>query len=243
MRTSVQFDMPMTERKTGRKSATALVAHSLSNSFLSTVVVRSHPQPGVDLTYVKQTGESNGDAGDQYTGLDRFGRVVDQRWINTATATATDRFQYGYDRDSERLYKQNAVNAAFSELYHANGAANGYDGLLRLIAFSRGTLSDTNSDGVLDTIASPSHSQSWNLDALGNFNSVTTDASTQTRTANDQNEITSISGATTPGYDKNGNTTTDQTGKTLIFDAWNRLVQVKSGNTVLQTHTIDALSR
>jgi hypothetical protein len=28
-------------------------------------------------------GESNGDGGDQYTGLDRFGRVVDQRWIIT----------------------------------------------------------------------------------------------------------------------------------------------------------------
>jgi hypothetical protein len=33
----------------------------------------------VDVTYIKQTGESNGDAGDQYTGLDRFGRIVDQR--------------------------------------------------------------------------------------------------------------------------------------------------------------------
>src|SRR5262249_38701669 len=61
---------------------------------LDTVVKRSHPQPGVDLTYVKQTGESNGDAGDQYTGLDRFGRVVDQRWIVTSTGTATDRFKY-----------------------------------------------------------------------------------------------------------------------------------------------------
>ena len=26
--------------------------------------------------------EGNGDAGDQYTGLDRFGRVMDQRWLN-----------------------------------------------------------------------------------------------------------------------------------------------------------------
>src|SRR5207237_4074892 len=56
---------------------------------LSTVVTRSHPQPGVDRTYVKQTGESNGAAGDQYTGLDAFGRVVDQRWIDTSTGTAT----------------------------------------------------------------------------------------------------------------------------------------------------------
>jgi hypothetical protein len=51
---------------------------------LSTVVIENYPQPGVELTYVKQSGESNGDAGDQYAGLDRFGRVVDQRWIVTS---------------------------------------------------------------------------------------------------------------------------------------------------------------
>jgi hypothetical protein len=34
---------------------------------LGRVVRRSHPQSGVDLTYVKQSGELNGDAGDQYT--------------------------------------------------------------------------------------------------------------------------------------------------------------------------------
>ncbi len=56
--------------------ATTLEAFSYLG--LSIVVKRAHPQPGVDLTYIKQTGEPNGDAGDQYTGLDRFGRVVDQ---------------------------------------------------------------------------------------------------------------------------------------------------------------------
>src|SRR5204862_3201982 len=44
---------------------------------LDTVVRRMHPQPDVDLNYRRQTGEPAGDAGDQYTGLDRFGRVVD----------------------------------------------------------------------------------------------------------------------------------------------------------------------
>ena len=61
-------------------------------------MIRSHSQPGVDLTYVKQSGESNGDAGDQYTGLDRFGRVVDPRWIKTSSGTATDRFQNNWCR-------------------------------------------------------------------------------------------------------------------------------------------------
>jgi hypothetical protein len=30
--------------------------------WLGMIVIRSHSQPGVDLTYVKQSGESNGDA-------------------------------------------------------------------------------------------------------------------------------------------------------------------------------------
>jgi hypothetical protein len=124
----------------------------------------------------------------------------------------TDRFQYGYDRDSNALYKSNVVNTSFSELYHANGASNGYDGLNQLVAFARGVLSDTNGDGVPDTVASPSHSQSFVTDAAGNFSSVTTDSNTQTRTQNAQNEITSISGQTTPAYDANGNLTTDQLG-------------------------------
>src|SRR5581483_6030889 len=94
---------------------------------LGTVVQRAHPQAAVDLTYIKQSGEADGDAGDQYTGLDRFGRVVDQRWRKTSDGSHPDRFGYGYDRDGNRLYREDLVNSAFSELYHANGSGNGYD--------------------------------------------------------------------------------------------------------------------
>jgi len=48
---------------------------------LSTVVMRSHAQANSTLTYLLQAPLLSGDAGDQYNGLDRFGRVVDQRWI------------------------------------------------------------------------------------------------------------------------------------------------------------------
>ena len=168
---------------------------------LGTVVRRAHPQPGVDLTYIKQSGESNGDAGDQYTGLDRFGRVVDQRWIDTSSGTATDRFQYGYDRDSNRLWRDNLVNSAFGELYT-------YDGLNQLASFDRGTLNGTKTG----LTGSASRSQDWNYDALGNWDSVTTDGSTQTRDHNAQNEITSVSGATTPTFDANGNMTDRRDG-------------------------------
>ena len=61
-----------------KQSTTVLVGYSYLG--LDRRVKASYSsQPGVDLTYIKQSGESNGDAGDQYTGLDRFGRVVDQR--------------------------------------------------------------------------------------------------------------------------------------------------------------------
>jgi YD repeat-containing protein len=86
-------------------------------------------------------------------------------------------------------------------------------------------------------------SPTWEFDPLGNWSTLTTDGTPQARTHNRQNQITAISGQTTPAYDNNGNLTTDQTGKTLVYDAWNRLVQVKEGSTTLVTYSHDALNR
>src|SRR5207253_10154871 len=133
------------------------------------------PVPMFALTYILISSESYVEAGIEYTCLDRFGRIVDQRWWLNSNTTTLAFFQYGYDRDGNRLYRNNLLYSAFSELYHVSGASNGYDGLNQLTAFSRGTLSDTNSDGVPDTISSPSHSQSFSMDVAGNFSSVTTD--------------------------------------------------------------------
>ena len=206
---------------------------------LNTVVQRSHPQPGVDLTHIKRIGEPDGDAGDPYTGLDRFGRVVDQRWLHSADGSATDRFQYGYDRDDNRLYRDNLVNTAFGELYHANGAANGYDPLNRLTDFSRGTLNASH-DAV---VGSPSQSQNWGLDALGNWSTVTTNGTVQSRDHNAQNQITDINGNPL-AYDNNGNLTTDDAGQAYTYDAWNRLVAVQDASgTTLSSYAYDALGR
>ncbi len=89
------------------------------------------------------------------------------------------------------------------------------------------------------------HPQAWDFDALGNWDSITTDGgSPQTRTHNKQNEITAVSGATSPTFDANGNMTTDETGKQYVYDAWNRLKVVKnSGGTTLKTYVYDALNR
>jgi RHS repeat-associated protein len=188
----------------------------------------------VNLTFLQQAGDTSAitDGGDQYTGLDRFGRVIDQNWLNASTGTSTDRFQMGYDQNSDVLYRQNLVNAAFSELY-------GYDSLLQLTSFQRGTLNLSHTG----LVGSASRSQSWTPDALGNFSSVTTNGTAQTRTANQQNEITSISGAGTVSFDANGNLTADGSGNDVVYDAWNRLVAVKNGTTTLAAYSYDGLSR
>ena len=199
---------------------------------LGTVVKRAHAQSGVDLSYIKLTGESVGDAGDQYTGLDRFGRIVDQRWINSSNIDV-DRYQYGYDRDGNRLYKDNKVIASLSEVYT-------YDSLNQLASYKLGTLNGTKTD----VTGSPSNSQSWDYDGVGNWDSITTNSTTQTRTANKQNEITAVSGATTPTYDSNGNLTTDENNYRFVYDAWNKVVQVKnSSNVVIVSYGRDALQR
>jgi RHS repeat-associated protein len=200
---------------------------------LGTVVRRAHPLPGVDLTYIKQGAEPTGDAGDQYAGLDRFGRVVDQRWLKTSTGAAVDRFQYGYDENSNRLFRDNLTNLASGELY-------GYDTLDQVASFQRGTLNGTRTG----LTGSATRSQTWDYDSVGNWDGVTTNGSSQTRTANAQNEVTSIGGATTPTYDANGNMTGDETGRQFVYDAWNRLVTVKnSGGTTLETFGYDGLGR
>jgi RHS repeat-associated protein len=231
-------------RLTSLADNAGVTLESYSYLGLDTVVECDHPQTGVNLTYIKQAGDTqaNTDGGDQYTGLDRFGRVIDQNWYNVNTRTSTDRFQYGYDRDSNPLYRNNLVNTAFGELYHASGAGNGNDSLNQMTGFARGVLSASQQGGVLDTVANPSRTQGWGLDGLGNFSSVTTNGVVQSRTYNQQNEATAV-GSNNLTFDNNGNTTTDDTGKTLVYDAWNRLVQGKQGTAVLVSYTFDALNR
>jgi RHS repeat-associated protein len=197
---------------------------------LDTVVKRGHPQPGIDLTYIAQSGDviciAPCEPGDQYTGLDRFGRVVDQRWVPTSSPqNPTDRFQYTYDQDSNRLTRTNAVNTNFNETYS-------YDNFNQLTNFTRG-----------------GHSQTWTLDPLGNWQTLVTDNDTthpQTRTNDTQNRILTLTDLrqptwVAPTYDNNGNTVTDQIGKTLVYDAWNRLVQYSGSSSV--SYAYDALGR
>ncbi len=121
----------------------------------------------------------------------------------------------------------------------------------RLTSFEQGTLSASGNNGTqLDTVSSPTSSQSWQLDALGNWSSVTSNGTTGTngttnRLFNAQNQTINATGLPEPGYDRNGNTTSDN-GQILVYDAWNRLVAVEdgtNGDAPLASYSYDALGR
>jgi YD repeat-containing protein len=63
------------------------------------------------------------------------------------------------------------------------------------------------------------------LDAQGNFSSLAVNGSTSdTRTHNRQNQITSVTAGSNPTYDASGNTTHDASGVySYVYDAWNRM--------------------
>jgi RHS repeat-associated protein len=163
---------------------------------------------GTELSYIQQsptptpTPTTVDSAGDRYTGLDGFGRVVYQNWFNTLTGAQVEGDQYGYDNDSDVLYDnvvgQGSTAAKYSQLYHASSTASGddnsgYDPLGRETTFIQGTLSasgnNTSSDASLDTVTNANintaagSDQTFTLDALGNRTSSDTGAGTGTSTA------------------------------------------------------------
>ena len=192
---------------------------------------------GLALTY--------GTSGDGYSGLDRFGRVRDQKWLIQTPGTVRDRFTYGYDYAGNRLYRANGLDPNFSELYHANGGA--YDGLDRLLEWRRGRLNDDR-DQVADV--DTTRRRAYCLDALGNLNQYQAADSgasfslIQARIHNAANEIwasdgNSISGTwIDPEYDpagnmikgpKPGDESTAASTQWYAYDAWNRLTTVSQG--------------
>ncbi|MDP9175784.1 MAG: hypothetical protein M3O30_18235 [Planctomycetota bacterium] len=198
---------------------------------LSTIVTENRPAPNIQLTYLSQTS-SVADAGDQYTGLDRFGRVAEQNWIDNNSAASSpgssnDDFKYGYDATGNVVYKRNALSNPKSERFDANSNAFGvaadaaYDGLGRLTAFRRGSMNSANT-----YIPTASLSQSWSLDALGNqlntTNTVSGSTTTTTNAFNSQNQQT-VSGSHTLTYDQAGDVLMDENGTTYTYDAWNRM--------------------
>ena len=89
--------------------------------------------------------------------------------------------------------------------------------------------------------------QSWTLDGEGNFSEFDDGGTTQTRTVNEANEITGLSGSwIDPAYDAAGNMISgpksgDETTRIhYVYDAWNRLVAAKADNSGSPGNTIAA---
>ncbi|MEM8875272.1 MAG: RHS repeat-associated core domain-containing protein [Planctomycetota bacterium] len=209
---------------------------------LGTVVGRLHPQAELDLVHYRESSSDPvGDGGDQYTGLDRFGRIADHRWVDSGGSSwaDADRYLYGHDRNGNRLYEENVLDTAKSELYHGGvgSTATGYDGLNRLTAFSRGTLAS----GKDSLTGGASREQVWDLDNLGNWANVETDGTSESRVHDSQNRLIEA-GANTLTYSANGEMTTDEEGNTLTYDGWGRLVSWSDGTTTVD-YELDALYR
>ncbi len=134
-----------------------------------------------------------------------------------------------------------------------------YDGLNRLSALKRGTL-NAGRTGLTTT---PTWEEDFNFDPTGNWHGTTTgykilvngtttlDQNRSNSLANEISGITTNSGTAwaVPAYDLNGNATTIPQPLALAgsftcgYDAWNRLMSVKSGGTTISTYAYDGLTR
>jgi len=234
--------------------------HYAAYTYLGASTVIKVEYPAVANTLALTYGGS----GDGYAGLDRFGRVVDQKWqTQGGTPAVKDRFKYGYDYAGNRLYRTNELDPNFGELYHANGGA--YDGLDRLREWRRGKLS-AGQDELTD--ANTTRRGKYTLDPVGNWSEYQAGSTgatfdlTQFRTHDKANEIwaadgNSISGAwVDPNYDPAGNMitgpqpryeTADANSQWYKYDAWNRLTRLGQGasspGTTVVTYSYDGQNR
>jgi RHS repeat-associated protein len=235
-----------------QQSAVDLVSYSYLG--YDRTVRAIYGEPGVELTYIKQGAESVGDAGDQYTGLDRFGRVVDQRWLKTSDGTHRERIQYGFDRANNRTFRDNLVAASGQDEFYT------YDGLSQLSNLDRGDLNA----GRTAITGTPVKEEDFNYDPTGNWRGTSSAYVTKTngtvdlnqnRTHNKANEVTAISTTVgtawpAPTQNKVGNLTQVPQPNSLAntydlkYDAWNRLVEVKvTAGSVVGTYKYDGLNR
>ncbi|MCX6908425.1 MAG: RHS repeat-associated core domain-containing protein [Verrucomicrobia bacterium] len=203
----------------------------------------SYPEPAVDLTLIKQSNEPDGDAGDQYTGLDRFGRVENIRWIKAGNHL--ERVQHGYDRASDKRWRKNLVATSGQDEFY------NYDGLYQLTGFHRGNLN--NNRTAISGI--PAKQEDFTYDPTGNWQNYLVKAAgqqafNQDRAHNKANETWLVDGSNaTVACNAVGNMVRMPkvgdwaTAQILTWDAWNRLIKIVEGETVVAEYAYDGLFR
>ena len=224
--------------------STTVVASMLYLGLGTLVELKYEGASNLKLTY-EQGG--TGTAGDKYKGLDRFGRIVETVWIKGLGDVVQS--LYGHNRASSILWRKDeeASNTIAMDAYYE------YDGLQQVTEWKRGNLSPS-SGPPFSGVTSQKQGEDFTYDQTGNWLGDVSDTPTftQSRTHNVSNQITSITGPTgvvQPAYDKAGNMTVAPspaawaTGYAYKWDAWNRLVEIKQGTTVIGSYAYDALTR
>jgi RHS repeat-associated protein len=204
-------------------------------------ILQRQYQNGTQLTYLDNSGTTD-------VGYDPLRRTIQRRDLNTGGSCGAPPclivgFQHIYDRENNKADEAKLRSSANSEAYS-------YDSVDRITAFARGTLSGTNPP----VVSSPSTTQEWALDGVGNWGEDTLNGVPETFTVNSVNEYTSV----TAGqflYDANGNMTYNGVlGTAYQYDYKNRLRQVCSvaamgnncssgGATLLAVYSYDAMNR
>ena len=219
-----------------------------SRAGLGRFVKIAYPQPGVEMSMLRPAGGSDGDSGDPYDGYDRFSRVQEMRWQSRSTGAPIDAWQWGFNEASNRTWKKNLVAASGQD------EAYNYDGLYQIKHDAVGTL-NTNRTAIGGV---PQEEEGFSYDPTGNWLGYRKDSNgapdfDQSRSNNKDNQLTQIDGSSQGiEYDRAGNAIKIRRGAggdwnkhfTLVWDAWNRLVEVKDENGVtVQKNAYDGLSR
>ncbi|MCH7848567.1 MAG: hypothetical protein IIB53_09420 [Planctomycetes bacterium] len=223
----------------------------VSYDYISTgfIAVVEYPEPWV---YLDRSVEVNGEqfAG-RYPSWDTFGRLTSQLWIDgefgpldppsaQPAVPPIVHLSYTYDKRGNRLARNNLTPTI---KWPDRDEEFTYDDLDRVTESARGVRVDEN------TFTYASNSQQWDLDMLGNWDSVWSDADSlgvyateESREHNEANEIVERDPDGDGGapelalaFDDSGNITSQaQEGAApdilYIHDGWNRLVEVQYGS-------------
>jgi RHS repeat-associated protein len=169
--------------------------------------------------------------------------------MKASSGADLERVKYGYDRASNRVWRNNSVANGLSakqDEYYT------YDELNQLQTLQRGTLNEAQT-GIHGT---PTWEEDLSFDPTGNWTNYVNKVNgvvneSQERTHNPANELRKINGSgNLVGYDGAGNMVrsprVDDASKAnkLTYDGWNRLVQVrKANNSVVATYGYDGQNR
>ncbi len=245
---------------------------ALGNGIIQTMLNNARTHSAVQFGTV--SNPAWGTPSSDRLGYDGSGRMIAKRYlaggINSTTfaynnATPVVGNTTAFDPADNKFYERALHAESRSFLYQpvsntgtVASPVPGYDSVNRLLQYQRGVLNSTggyqNAGGgsvtTAITLPGTDAQESWNLDGLGNWRSLTyTPGAQEQRSHNRLNQITNFGGRPftydgSPGA-SNGNLANDEF-RAYQFDALNRQIQVNfvsRTGTLLGTYIFDAFNR